>query len=84
MIGFLTDQHVLIELIQLGRNEKNEVLAWCETNAKAFLYPNNDNDSFHVSGQQDVFMKRSEEFPVKLMILFWKDFRIPPQKLFQL
>lgn len=63
MIGFLTDQHVLIELIQLGRNEKNEVLAWCETNAKAFLYPNNDNDSFHVSGQQDVFMKRSEEFP---------------------
>lgn len=56
--------HVLIELIQLGHSEKNEVLAWFETNAKDFLYPTPDTKSMYYTGQRDVFMIRSDEFPV--------------------
>ena len=55
---------MLIELIQLGRSENNEVLAWYETNAKGFLYPINSSDPHFTSGQQDAFMTRSDEFPV--------------------
>ena len=63
--NFLGESHVLVELIQLGRTDKNEVLAWFETDAKDFLYPstNDFKSSFH-SPQRDVFMVRKEGFPV--------------------
>jgi hypothetical protein len=64
VVQFLNDLHVLIELIQLGRSENNEVLASYETNAKGFLYPMYNSDPHFISGQQDAFMIRSDEFPV--------------------
>jgi hypothetical protein len=71
--NFLGDSHVLVELIQLGRADKNEVLAWFETNAKDFLYHStSDFKSNYHSPQRDVFMVRGEGFPVsrKLMLVF--------------
>lgn len=63
----MNDLHVLIELIQLGRGDKNEVLAWYETNAKDFLYPNSEHEcSVYDSPQRDVFMTRNDLFPVRL------------------
>lgn len=72
VISFLNDLHVLIELIQLGRSQNNEVLAWYETNAKIFLYPNDEDEPIYVSGQRDVFMTRSEEFPVNLKLISFR------------
>ena len=66
MVNFLGDLHVLVELIQLGPGETNEVLAWYETNARDFLYPAAEatlTPSYY-SAQRDVFMSPNQEFPV--------------------
>ena len=64
MVNFLGDLHVLIELIQLGRSEKNQVLAWYETTASEFLFPTFEIKPLYHSSQRDVLMNRDEEFPV--------------------
>ena len=64
VVNFLGDLHVLIELIQLGRSEKNEVLAWYETTANEFLFPTFEIKPLYHSSQRDVLMNRNEEFPV--------------------
>jgi hypothetical protein len=64
VINFLGDLHFLIELIQLGRTDKTEVLAWYEMNANEFLYPTKEIKSIYHSGQRDLLMNRNNEFPV--------------------
>lgn len=63
VIEFLDDLHVLVELIQLGHSEDKQVLAWYETNAKDFLFPNGDFRIDYHGPQRDVLMTRNEVFP---------------------
>lgn len=64
VVNFLDDLNVLIELVQLSRIGNNEVLAWYESNAREFVYPDSNAGSNYDSPQRGVFMTRNENFPV--------------------
>jgi hypothetical protein len=66
VVNFLADLHILIELIQLGRTQRNEVLAAYELNAKDFLYPTPDTRITYNSIKREIFMTRTNEFPVNI------------------
>ena len=63
-MSFLSDLNVLIELIQLGTNAEDEVLACYETNAKQFLYPTPDTQVCYNCCKRDLFMVRGNQLPV--------------------
>lgn len=67
VVNFLDDLNVLIELIQLSRTSSNEVLAWYESNARQFLYPDPDASANFDSPQRGAFMTRSDNFPVEFL-----------------
>lgn len=62
-INFLDDLHVLVELLQLGCGIENEVMASYETNARSFLFPDNQFKMEFHSPQRSVRMTRNQEFP---------------------
>lgn len=60
----LNGLHTYIELIQLGRNDDDEALAFHETTAKEFLYPIPEYKITYHTAQRDIFMIPSDDFPV--------------------
>lgn len=78
VINFLNDLNVLIELIQLGRSDKNEVLAWFEQNAREFVYPDPGQVPDYDSPQRGAFMARGESFPgtISPQVIFCTSTRI--------
>ncbi|CAF0875742.1 unnamed protein product [Brachionus calyciflorus] len=78
VVNFLNDLNVLVELIQLSRTEKNEVLAWYELNAKEFLYPDSNALPDYDSPQRGAFMTKNDSFPGSIapQIIFCTSTRI--------
>lgn len=68
IMDFLADLHVLIELIQLGRSAKNEVIACYETNVRDFLYPSSCCCPTYHSAQRDLFLHKAVGFPVRFIL----------------
>ena len=76
--NFLNDLNVLVELIQLGRTDKNEVLAWHEQNVKEFLYPDLGALPAYYSLLRGFFMTTHDSFPgsISPQIIFCTSTRI--------
>ena len=70
VVYFLNDLNILVELIQLGPNGNDEILAWYQANAKQFLYPTPDCKVCYHSIKRDLFLNRHRTFPVRHLIFY--------------